>query len=92
MPLSYRRSIFVVTSVKKIRELYSAAPFQPFETVPTNGAKVYVRHPEFMMFSSDYRTVYAADVRNGETKRIDVKMITAHNEVKNGARSRKRKQ
>ena len=78
-------------SVKEIRELYSAAPFQPFEIVLTNGATVFVGHPEFMMFSSDYRTVYAADVRDGGTKRIDVKTITALNELKNGARPRKRK-
>ena len=29
--------------------------------------------------------------RTGETKRIDVKMIIAPNELKNGARSRRRK-
>jgi hypothetical protein len=77
--------------VKEIRELYSAAPSQPFEMVLTNGATIYVQHPEFMMFSSDYRTVYAADMCSGETKRIDVKMIIALNELKNGARPRKRK-
>jgi hypothetical protein len=78
-------------SLKEIRELYSAAPFQPFEIVLTNGAKVYVGHPEFMMFPPEHRTVYAADARSGETKRIDVKMIIALNELKNGARPRKRK-
>jgi hypothetical protein len=75
---------------KELRELYSAAPFQPFEIILPNG-KVHVGHPEFMMFSPDYRTVYAADERTGETKRIDVKMIVALNELKNGARPRKRK-
>jgi hypothetical protein len=83
--------IFLLMNVKEIRELYSAPPFRPFELVLTNGAKVYVGHPEFMMFSSDYRTVYAADERDGATKRIDVKMIIALNELKNGARPRKRK-
>ena len=57
----------------------------------TNGAKIYVGHPEFMMFSPDHRTVYAADARTGETKRIDVTMIVALNELTNSARSRKRK-
>ncbi len=78
-------------SVKEIRELYSAAPFQPFELVLTNGTAIRVGHPEFMMFSADYRTVYAADERDGSTKRIDVKMIIALNELKNGASPRKRK-
>ncbi len=77
--------------VKEIRELYSAAPFRPFEIVLTNGAKVHVGHPEFMMFSADHRTLYAAEERDGGTKRIDVKMIIALNELKNGARPPKRK-
>ena len=86
-----RTVIFFAMSLKEIRQLYSAAPFRPFETVLTNGSTVYVGHPEFMMFSSDYRTVPAADARTGETKRIDVKMIIALNELSNGARPRKRK-
>lgn len=76
--------------VKEIRELYSAAPFQPFELVLTNGTAIRVGHPEFMMFSADYRTVYAADERDGSTKRVDVKMIIALNELQNGAPPRKR--
>ncbi len=44
-----------------------------------------------MMFSADYRTVYAADERDCSTKRTDVKMISALNELKNGASSRERK-
>ncbi len=78
-------------TVKEIPELYSAAPFQPFEIVLTNGAKVYVGHPEFMMFSADFKTVYAADEQDGSTKRIDVKLVTSLNEPKNGAHPRKRK-
>ena len=77
-------------NVKDIRELYSAAPFHPFEMVMTNGATARVAHPEFMMFSPDYRTVHAVDERDGVTKRLDVKMIIAVNELKNGARKRKR--
>ena len=78
-------------NVKEIRELYAAAPFLPFELVLTNGTMVRIGHPEFMMFSTDYRTVYAADERDGATKRIDVKMIVALNELKNGNRPRRPK-
>jgi hypothetical protein len=78
-------------NVKEVRELYSAAPFRPFEIVLTNGTTVYVGHPEFMMFSTGHRTVYVADERDGATKRIDVKLIVALNELKNGARPRRRK-
>ncbi len=78
-------------NVEEIRDLYSAAPFKPFEMVLTNGATVYVGHPEFMMFSTDYRTIRASEMRNGGTTRVDVKMIIALNELKNGSRPRKRK-
>jgi hypothetical protein len=77
-------------NVKEIRELYSAAPFEPFEFELTNGARLVVDHPEFISFSRDYRTVHV-HARNSNTKRIDVKMI-ALNEMANGSRTRKRKQ
>ena len=67
-------------SVNDLRELYSAEPFAPFEIVLTNGSTVPVVHPEFMMFSPDYRTVHVGDVTDGSTKRIDTKMIIALNE------------
>jgi hypothetical protein len=77
-------------NVKELKELYSAAPFQPFEIVLTNGARVVVDHPEFMSFSRDYKTAHVYDV-DGSGKRIDVKLIIALNELKNGSRPRKRK-
>lgn len=66
--------------VTEIKDLYSAAPFKPFEIVLTNGTTVFIGHPEFMMFSPDYRTVTAYDLRAGGSKRIDVKLIVALNE------------
>ncbi len=77
-------------NVKEIRELYSAAPFEPFEIVLTNGARLLVDHPDFISFSRDYGTVHVHEL-DGSTKRIDVKMIVALNEMANGARTRKRK-
>jgi hypothetical protein len=77
-------------NVNEIRELYSAVPFEPFELVLTNGARLLVDHPEFMSFSRHYRTVHVHEL-NGSTKRVDVKMIVALNEMANGARTRKRK-
>jgi len=77
----WARSLIVPpVNVNEIRELYSAVPFEPFELVLTNGARLFVDHPEFMSFSRDYRT-----------KRLDVKMIVVLNEMANGARTRKRK-
>ena len=43
-----------------------------------------------MSFSCDQRTVHSHEL-NGGTKRLDVKMIVALNEMANGARTRKRK-
>ena len=77
-------------NVQGIKDLYSAARFQPFEIVLPNGTTVRVDHPEFMSFSRDYRTVHVQD-RDGRTKRIDIKLIGALNEMANGARPRKRK-
>ena len=77
-------------NVDELRELYSAAPFQPFEIALTNGARVQVDHPEFMSFSQDYRTVHVHE-RSGTTRRLDIKLITELTEPKNGARPRKRK-
>jgi hypothetical protein len=86
IPAGYLQAV----NAQDIRDLYSAAPFQPFEIVLPNGSTVRVDHPEFMSFSPDYRTVHVYEL-NGSGKRIDVKMIVALNELKNGARPRKRK-
>lgn len=77
-------------NVQNIRDLYSAAPFEPFEIVLTNGTSVQVVHPKFMSFAPDYRTVHIYS-GNGSGKRIDVKMVIALNELKNGTKPRKRK-
>ncbi len=77
-------------NVQDIRDLYSAAPFEPFEIVLTNGTTAPVAHPEFMSFSPDYRTVHVYS-RDGSGKRIDVRTVIAFAELKNGAKPRKRK-
>jgi len=77
-------------NVQDIRDLYSAAPFAPFEIVLTNGTSVRVVHPEFMSFSPDDQAVHVYET-DGSGKRIEVKLVIALNELKNGARTRKRK-
>ena len=77
-------------NAQDIRELYGAQPFQPFEFVLTNGSAIPVMHPEFMMFSADYRTVHVVDVKSGATKRIDVKLIVALNELPPPAKKKSR--
>jgi hypothetical protein len=77
-------------NVEEIRELYSAAPFQPFEIVLTNGTRLLVDHPEFLAFSRDFRTVCLSKIDAG-TQRVDVKLIVSLEEAANGSRPRKRK-
>ena len=77
-------------NVQPIRDLYSAAPSQPFEVVLTNGATVRIVHPEFLSFAPDYRTIHVYDL-DGSSKHIDVKLIIALNELKNGSGPRKKK-
>lgn len=77
-------------NANELKDIYSAAPFQPFELVLTNGARILVDHPEFMAFSPDYRTVYVSKVSGG-VQRIDVKLVIAIDDAQNGSRPRKRK-
>jgi hypothetical protein len=75
---------------REIHNLYSAAPFQPFQIVLTNGTRLLVDHPEFMAFSRDHRTVFVYE-HNGGLQRLDIKLIIALDDVRNGSRPRKRK-
>ncbi len=73
-----------------LRNLYEAAPFEPFEIVLTNGAIVRVVHPEFLSFAPDEETIHVYEA-NGRARYIDVKLITALNTGTNGAQPRTRK-
>ena len=73
----------------EIRKLYYAAPFRPFEIGLTSGRQVRVNHPEFMALSPDEETVVVYESDGHLT--IDVPLVIAVKELKNGARPRKRK-
>jgi hypothetical protein len=73
-----------------LRDLYEAAPFQPFESVLTNGSPVRVVHPEFLSFSPDEETSHVYEI-DGRARSIGVKLIAALNTGTNGACPRKRK-
>lgn len=78
-------------NAKEIRNLYEAAPFQPFEVVLPNGSNVRIDHPEFMAFSRDYRTLHFYPVEGGAWH-IDLKLITpARVPSRNGSKLRKKK-
>ena len=76
---------------KEIRELYEAAPFQPFEVFLPNGSRVEIDHPEFIAFSRAYRTLHFYPLEGGAWH-IDMKLITqARVPSSNGAKPRKKK-
>ena len=73
----------------EIKKPYYAAPFRPFEIVLTTGRQVRVDHPEFTALSPDEDTVVAYE-SDGHFS-LDVPLVIAVKELKNGARPRKRK-
>ena len=74
---------------QEIKDRYYSAPFRPFEIVLTNGRHVRVNHPEFMALSPDEDSVVVYEDDGHLT--IDVPLVIAVKELKNGARARKRK-
>jgi hypothetical protein len=73
---------------EEIRKLYHAAPLRPFELVLTNGRHVRVKHPEFMALSPGEDVVVVFEDDGHLT--IDVPLVIAGKEFRNGARKRKR--
>ena len=61
--------------IENIFELSEARPFVPFEVHMADGQSVMVRHPKWMMFSQDFRTLMVVGDHRGQ-KRISVPLIT----------------
>jgi hypothetical protein len=61
--------------VEDIIELSEAHPFVPFEVHLADGESVMVRHPKWMMFSPDFRTLIVVGATPGQ-RRISVPLIT----------------
>jgi hypothetical protein len=76
--------------VNQIKELYRAAPFEPFEIVLVNGTAIPVVHPEFISFSPDGRTLHVWDPAGGG-KRVDAKHIITLNENVKVSKKNKKK-
>ena len=74
---------------EEVRKPYHAAPFRPFDIVLTGGRHVRVDHPEFMALSPDEDVVVVFEPDGHLT--IDVPLIVALKESRNGSAGRKRK-
>ncbi len=77
-------------NIQELRERYEAAPFVPFDIVLTNGRIVHVAHPDFVAFSPKGRSLVVYE--DDGALIIDVPLVIALKERRNGARTRKRKQ
>jgi hypothetical protein len=75
-------------TIGKIKELYDARPFRPFNIRLADGRKIPVRHREFVAISPSGRTmiVYQPDDSHDI---IDILLITSL-EVRNGRHSSSR--
>ncbi len=76
-------------TIDKVRKLYNARPFQPFEIHLADGRKIPVMHPEFMAQSPRGRTLVVY-LPNDDFDMIDVDLVTDL-EVKAGRRHSKKK-
>lgn len=74
---------------EEIRKLHQAAPFRPFEIILENGRRVRVNHPEFMALSPDEDVIVVFEEEGHLT--IDVPLIVALKEFRNGTAPRRRK-
>lgn len=74
---------------EEIRKLCHAAPFKPFDIVLGNGRALPVEHPDFIGLSPDEDVVVVFESDGHLT--IDVPLIMALKERRNGTRARKRK-
>jgi hypothetical protein len=51
---------------EQIRELQRAVPFQPYTVVTNDGAKLFVRDPDYLLITPNNRTAY---IYSNETER-----------------------
>lgn len=61
--------------IEDIIELSEGRPFIPFEVHMADGHSIHVRHPKWMMFSPDFRTLMVTSP-NTRMQRISVPLIT----------------
>ncbi|MFN0076142.1 MAG: hypothetical protein ACKVY0_06685 [Prosthecobacter sp.] len=61
--------------IDEIIEFSEAQPFVPFEVRMADGDAVMVRHPKWMMFTPDFRTLIVVGSHRGK-KCLSVPLIT----------------
>ena len=55
----------------RIREAQKARPFHPYTLVLTDGRRLRVRRPEFVIVHPDNRTIVLVNEETGETHFLD---------------------
>jgi hypothetical protein len=79
-------------TIEKVKELYDAQPFRPFDIHLADGRKIPVVHRDFIMSAPSGRTLYVS--QPDDTLNIIDLLLVTDLEVKptrNGARSERRR-
>ncbi len=72
---------------EQIRELQRAVPFEPYTVVTNDGAKLFVRHPDYLLITPNNLTAY---IYSNETAREIVAVPNITRIVPGGPKSRSR--
>ncbi len=73
-------------TIEQVKQLYNAAPFQPFVIYLADGRRIPVKHREFMATSPSGRTIVVYE-EDDSFNIIDLLLVTSL-EVKNGKASK----
>jgi hypothetical protein len=63
-------------TIERLRHLYQARPFQPFDMHLADGRSLPVDHPELLGFSTSGRTV-AVGLPEGVIEIVDLLLVTS---------------
>ena len=77
-------------TIQRVKQLYEARPFQPFEFHLADGRTILVEHPEWMLFSPSGRRVVVEE-RDETIHFIDLLLVTELELKGNGKRTHRKK-
>jgi hypothetical protein len=71
-------------SHREIIELQDARPFHPFELTLSDGSRVVIAHPKWMLLTPDGRTLHCV-FRDAPSRRVDLDHVTQAVVLENAA-------
>jgi|GEM_PF-1307634 len=73
-------------STREIIELQDARPFHPFEITLTNGGRLVIEHPKWMLLTPDGQTLHCV-FREAPSRRVALAHITQATVLENVAQA-----